>query len=262
MEFKANGPSRSNNNNSHRNLMISNSILPNEHKATELTCLLSMRNDVGNNSNSSSDPITSLRTRPYQPNLIREHNINPGTGGVVDNIGRDQPTNGLQIISHNPVPTYSSNNQNIGNNSTRSNSISSNDDDDSIDTSESALTTKRKYRRHAKPDRHAPVKPPSAYIMFSNDSRTELKDRNLSFSELAKIVGDQWKNLNKVDKQNYERMAMRSKDEYLAALERYRQTPEYHRYQEYLNEFKSKQDSANRLIGRARKRAKQVSSRR
>ncbi|KAI8088315.1 high mobility group box domain-containing protein, partial [Thamnidium elegans] len=133
--------------------------------------------------------------------------------------------------------------------------ISSNEDNDSIDTNESA-PIKRKYRRHAKPDRNAPIKPPSAYIMFSNDSRTELKDQNLSFAELAKIVGEQWKNLSHVEKQAYERMAMRAKDEYLADLEQYRQTSQYVHYQDYLNDFKSKQDAANRLIGRSRKRDK------
>ncbi|KAI8987472.1 hypothetical protein BDF20DRAFT_832403 [Mycotypha africana] len=141
---------------------------------------------------------------------------------------------------------------------TRNNSTSSNDDNDSTDTNDS-IPTKRKYRRHAKPDRYAPVKPPSAYIMFSNDARAQLKDKNLSFAELAKIVGEQWKNLSHGERQNYERMAMRAKDEYLAALEQYRQTPQYERYQEYLSDFKAKQEAANRLIGRVRKRAKHPS---
>jgi hypothetical protein len=238
-------PSNSNNHNSSGgNFVATNSIPPYESLATGLTSPRSMNSGVGSGNNSSSGPMTSLRTRP---NLSRQ-DINSGTDS-----SSSQPTN-LNIISNNPIVI-----QNNGNNSARSNSISSNDDDDSIDTNETTPTTKRKYRRHAKPDRHAPIKPPSAYIMFSNDSRAKLKDRNLSFSELAKIVGDQWKNLNNVDRQRYERMAMRAKDEYLAALERYRQTPQYHHYQEYLNDFKAKQNAANRLISRARKRAKQAS---
>lgn len=234
--------------------MTTTGVPPYESMATGLTSLHSMNS--GNNYISGS-----LRTRPYQPDLTRGHDVNSGTSSATDS-SSSQPVANIYIISNNPIITNSNNNQSNSNDSTRSNSISSNDDDDSIDTSESALTAKRKYKRHAKPDRHAPIKPSSAYIMFSNDSRAELKDRNLSFSELAKIVGDQWKNLNNIDKQNYELMAMRAKDEYLAALERYRQTPQYHCHQEYLNEFKAKQDTANRLIGRARKRAKQTSPRR
>lgn len=149
---------------------------------------------------SSSSPITSLRSRLGKP---METNVNS-----IRNI-----TNG----SDNQI----------------SSSISSNDDDDSIDTNES-VPVKRKYRRHAKPDRNSPIKPPSAYIMFSNDARTELKNQNLSFAELAKIVGDQWKNLSHIEKQAYERMAMRAKDEYLASLEQYRQTSNYKRYQDIL----------------------------
>ncbi|KAI7891155.1 uncharacterized protein EV154DRAFT_538048 [Mucor mucedo] len=199
---------------------------------TTTTTTTSMGNNNGGSGNSgstsggSSSPITSLRSRLGKPLDNNVNSIRNITNGTSDN----------QISS----------------------SISSNDDDDSIDTNES-VPAKRKYRRHAKPDRNSPIKPPSAYIMFSNDARTELKNQNLSFAELAKIVGDQWKNLSHIEKQAYERMAMRAKDEYLASLEQYRQTANYKRYQEYLDDFKSKQDAANRLIGRARKRAKQKS---
>lgn len=186
----------------------------------------------GSSGGNSNAPITSLRSRLQKQ---------PSSATTLDT-----NTNSIR------------NTTNGGSDNQVSSSISSNDDEDSIDTNES-VPAKRKYRRHAKPDRNAPIKPPSAYIMFSNDARTELKNQNLSFAELAKIVGDQWKNLSHVDKQAYERMAMRAKDEYLASLEQYRQTVSYKQYQEYLDDFKSKQDAANRLIGRARKRTKQKS---
>lgn len=136
-------------------------------------------------------------------------------------------------------------------------SVSSNEDEDSIKSD--STTPKRKYQRHAKPDRNAPIRPPSAYIMFSNDSRMKLKDQKLSFAELAKTVGDQWKNMSPGEKQGYERKAMMAKDEYSAALENYRQTDEHKRYQEYLKDFKKRQEDSNRMVERARKRAKQKS---
>ncbi|KAI9253606.1 hypothetical protein BY458DRAFT_535796 [Sporodiniella umbellata] len=135
-------------------------------------------------------------------------------------------------------------------------SISSNDDNDSI---QSDTTPKRKYRRHAKPDRNAPIKPPSAYIMFSNDSRAQWKEKSLTFTELAKRVGEKWKHLSYPEKKTYERKAMLAKDEYLAALETYRQTDAHRQYQAYLQEFKKRQEESNRMIERARKRAKQKS---
>lgn len=151
-----------------------------------------------------------------------------------------------------PSPNkYASESNNTNNNS----SNSSNDDDDS--TTSAFAPTKRKYRHHPKPDRNAPIKPPSAYIMFSNDYRNKVIDQNLSFAELAKVVGDQWKNMSHKEKQSYERMAMLAKDEYLAALERYKQTLEYKKYQEYIKEFKEKQASSNSSTGRPRKKTKQ-----
>lgn len=107
----------------------------------------------------------------------------------------------------------------------RSSSFSSNEDEDS---SGEGKLLKRKYRRHPKPDKMAPIKPPSAYIMFSNDARAEInKNHNMTFVEIAKIVGDQWKHLPNNQKQQYEKVAMKAKDEYLDALNAYRQTEDY-----------------------------------
>ncbi|ORY92292.1 hypothetical protein BCR43DRAFT_446145 [Syncephalastrum racemosum] len=123
------------------------------------------------------------------------------------------------------------------------------------------MPPKRRYRRHPKPDKNAPVKPPSAYIMFSNSARTQLKDQNLSFAELAKVVGDKWKNLSMAEKQAYEHAAAEAKNEYLISLEHYRKTPEYKKYQIYLRDFRNKQDAANRLAANSiRKRSKAIAS--
>lgn len=97
------------------------------------------------------------------------------------------------------------------------------------------MPPKRPYRRHPKPDKNAPVKPPSAYIMFSNDVRVQLKDQNLTFTQLAKIVGDKWKSLGNAEKQKYEKAAAIAKNEYLVALNLYRYTPEYKVPSQYAN---------------------------
>ncbi|KAI8139638.1 high mobility group box domain-containing protein [Fennellomyces sp. T-0311] len=115
--------------------------------------------------------------------------------------------------------------------------------------------TKRKYRRRPKPDKNAPVKPPSAYIMFSNEVRAEMKDQNMSFAEIARSIGEQWKAMSPEKKHSYEITAMQAKDAYLIAMQQHRQTAEYKQYQEYLKGFKEKQAVANRLISRARRRS-------
>lgn len=53
-------------------------------------------------------------------------------------------------------------------------------------------TPKRKYRRHPEPDMIAPEIPPSAYVIFSNALREDLKNQGLSLAGLAKIVGYRW----------------------------------------------------------------------
>ncbi|CAO0791588.1 unnamed protein product [Mucor circinelloides] len=173
----------------------------------------------------------------------------------------------VHILHQNPTEPESQDMMDATQKESRS-SYSSNEDEDedmieeeqSNNSNSSAISPlKRKYRRHPKPDKNAPIKPPSAYIMFSNDARAQLKGHNMTFVEIAKIVGDQWKNLGISQKQQYERTAMRAKDEYIDALNEYRKTNEYKEYQKYLNNFKAEQDATNRKIARLRKRAKRSS---
>jgi hypothetical protein len=106
-----------------------------------------------------------------------------------------------------------------------------------------AVVTKRKYRRHPKTDENAPERPPSAYVLFSNKMREELKGRNLSFTEIAKLVGENWQNLTASEKEPYESQAQAIKEKYLADLAEYKKTPEYKKYMLYLQEFKAKHGS-------------------
>ncbi|KAF5660587.1 hypothetical protein FHETE_8868 [Fusarium heterosporum] len=86
---------------------------------------------------------------------------------------------------------------------------------------------KRKYRRHPKPDENAPERPPSAYVLFSN--------------KIAKLVGENWQNLNANEKEAYESQANADKEKYHRDLMEYKKTPDYRKYVQYLHEFKEKQ---------------------
>ncbi|KAK4158453.1 hypothetical protein C8A00DRAFT_39178 [Chaetomidium leptoderma] len=105
------------------------------------------------------------------------------------------------------------------------------------------IVTKRKYRRHPKSDDNAPERPPSAYVLFSNKMREELKGRNLSFTEIAKLVGENWQNLTAAEKEPFESQAQAIKDKYLSDLTEYKKAPEYKKYMTYLQEFKAKHAS-------------------
>ncbi|RYO91279.1 hypothetical protein DL766_002050 [Monosporascus sp. MC13-8B] len=106
---------------------------------------------------------------------------------------------------------------------------------------EAATVTKRKYRRHPKPDENAPERPPSAYVLFSNKMREDLKGRNLTFTEIAKLVGENWQNLTPTEKDPFETQAQDAKDKYNRDLAEYKKTENYRKYNEYLQEFRAKQ---------------------
>ncbi|WQF76279.1 Putative sterile alpha motif domain, High mobility group box domain-containing protein [Colletotrichum destructivum] len=105
--------------------------------------------------------------------------------------------------------------------------------------------TKRKYRRHPKSDDNAPERPPSAYVLFSSKVRDETKNRNLTFTEIAKLVGENWQNLSPVEKEPYETKGSRAREKYNHDLTEYKKTAKYRQYNEYLRKFKAKQASAD-----------------
>lgn len=102
------------------------------------------------------------------------------------------------------------------------------------------VETKRKYRRHPKPDENAPERPPSAYVIFSNRIREEIKDQNLSFTQIAKLVGDRWQKLDPKGKEPYESQANAAKERYNIQLSAYKKTDAFKDYTQYLADFKAK----------------------
>ncbi|BFZ53235.1 hypothetical protein PYCC9005_000258 [Savitreella phatthalungensis] len=99
-------------------------------------------------------------------------------------------------------------------------------------------SSKRRYKRHPKPDENAPSRPPSAYVLFSNQVREEKKGADCSFSELAKIVGERWKHMDRAEKNRHEHKAAEAKAVYDAAVASYRRTSAYQEYRRYLAKFK------------------------
>ncbi|KAH6612571.1 hypothetical protein C7974DRAFT_80575 [Boeremia exigua] len=106
-----------------------------------------------------------------------------------------------------------------------------------------ATSTKRKYRRHPKPDENAPERPPSAYVIFSNQVRELLKGQDLSFTEIAKVVGERWQILPADEREACERQANSAKEKYYAGLAEYKKTIQYEAYQKYLEEFRAKHNA-------------------
>ncbi|KAF2842852.1 HMG-box, partial [Patellaria atrata CBS 101060] len=107
----------------------------------------------------------------------------------------------------------------------------------------SGSSTKRRYRRHPKPDEHAPERPASAYVIFSNQTREELKGQELSFADIAKVVGERWQVLPSDVREVFESQAAVAKEKYYLELAEYKKTSQYAQYQTYLQEFRAKHAS-------------------
>ncbi|CAK7266883.1 hypothetical protein SEPCBS119000_002257 [Sporothrix epigloea] len=99
---------------------------------------------------------------------------------------------------------------------------------------------KRRYRRHPKADESAPERPPSAYVLFSNKIREELRGRAMTFTEIAKHVGESWQGLTATQREPYETQAQLAKEKYNSDLATYKKTDAYKKYLVYLQEFRAK----------------------
>ncbi|KIH87629.1 chromatin-associated protein [Sporothrix brasiliensis 5110] len=118
------------------------------------------------------------------------------------------------------------------------------------------VLAKRKYRRHPKPDENAPERPPSAYVLFSNKIREDLKGKNLSFTEIAKHVGENWQGLTAAEREPFETQAQLAKGKYNQDLAEYKKTDEYKQYMVYLQDFKAKHGGNQTQDNNAFKRIK------
>ncbi|KAL6718998.1 hypothetical protein ACLMJK_003233 [Lecanora helva] len=102
---------------------------------------------------------------------------------------------------------------------------------------------KRGYRHHPKPDPNAPERPYSAYVMFSNHARDQLKAQNLSFSNLSKQVGERWQAMSEAEREGWKQAGAGPWEDYKARLAEYRKTDHYREYQKYVSEFKAAQEA-------------------
>lgn len=71
--------------------------------------------------------------------------------------------------------------------------------------------------------------------------REDLKGRTLTFTEIAKLVGENWQSLTRAEREPYETQAQEDKERYNRELADYKKTSEYERYCEYLNDFRKRQ---------------------
>ncbi|KAF2030255.1 hypothetical protein EK21DRAFT_112174 [Setomelanomma holmii] len=100
---------------------------------------------------------------------------------------------------------------------------------------------KRRYRRHPRPDPHAPKKPKTAYVNFADQLRTDPEVSQLTFVNIAREVGRRWQDLPAEQKRVWESNAARAMQEFEAQMDEYKKTESRRKYQIYLNDFKAQQ---------------------
>ena len=81
----------------------------------------------------------------------------------------------------------------------------------------------KKRKRKAKKDPNAPKRPLSAYFIFTNDIRAELKEENPDWKigDIAKECGRRWGEMDDEDKTEYTEKAAELKKEYQVKLAEY-----------------------------------------
>ncbi|KAL9091697.1 MAG: hypothetical protein Q9165_004773 [Trypethelium subeluteriae] len=72
------------------------------------------------------------------------------------------------------------------------------------------------------------------------ETRDTLKGQELSFAEIAKLVGERWQQLAPEEREPFERKATTAKEKYYAHLAEYKKTPHYKEYQDYVADFRAK----------------------
>jgi len=81
----------------------------------------------------------------------------------------------------------------------------------------------KKKGKKAKKDPNAPKRAMTAFMYYSNDMRPKLKEKNpeLSFGDLARLVGKSYKEMTAEEKKVYDEKAAKDKKRYAADMEKY-----------------------------------------
>ena len=86
---------------------------------------------------------------------------------------------------------------------------------------------------------------PTDHLIRLLEIREELKPQNLSFTDIAKRVGERWQILAMEEKDAFESEASYAKEKYNAEMARYKRTANYREYALYITDFKLKNGVPN-----------------
>ena len=99
-------------------------------------------------------------------------------------------------------------------------------------------------KKRKKKDKNAPKKALSAFMCFSNSVRDKVKEDNpgIAFTDVAKRIGEMWKELSDADKAPYEAMANEDKERYAKEMAAYNAGQTEAKQEEPKEEVKTEQE--------------------
>lgn len=77
-------------------------------------------------------------------------------------------------------------------------------------------------------------------LIHTIEIREEIRHQNMSFTEIAKTVGEKWQVLKPEEKEAFEKEATAKKIYYTTLMAKYKQTENYEEYNRYLADFTAK----------------------
>ncbi|PIA49084.1 hypothetical protein AQUCO_01300142v1 [Aquilegia coerulea] len=83
---------------------------------------------------------------------------------------------------------------------------------------------KKKAKKEKDPSK--PKQSLSAYFLYMKERRVALVEENQNVTEIAKITGEEWKNMSEKQRKPYEEIAKKQKEEYTKEMELYKQKKE------------------------------------
>jgi len=111
-----------------------------------------------------------------------------------------------------------------------------------------AFQQKKKARKIGKKpkDKNAPKRPSTAFFIFANEVRGEIREENpdASIGEIGKILGQQWNALAEDRKEAYKAQNEKAKVKYAKKLAAYKKTRKYAAHQEQVAAFKKAKKEA------------------
>eukprot|EP00484_Ammonia_sp_Unknown_P029227 CAMPEP_0197027012 /NCGR_PEP_ID=MMETSP1384-20130603/7011_1 /TAXON_ID=29189 /ORGANISM="Ammonia sp." /LENGTH=339 /DNA_ID=CAMNT_0042455801 /DNA_START=389 /DNA_END=1408 /DNA_ORIENTATION=+ len=105
-------------------------------------------------------------------------------------------------------------------------------------------------RKKPKQPESMPKKPQTSYFIFNNERRKELKEQypEKKITELAKLIGGEWKTMTDAEKAKYVEQAKVVKEEYAIKIAEYKKTEEYQKYMQELDAWKKEAKDADNEI--------------